>query len=304
MITLSEAIDNFLEAKKAINPKTASNYCLTLTTYAGVAGENWADYTGVNAFIAHCRDIGLSKGTLYSYRGNLAIWFNWLILHDFLSDNPMRKAEKIRRPKLVPRAPKVETLIKTLSVFEKYIGVLTPGWELVAVRDLAIYSLLLETGMRVGEVCALTLNDIDLQAGSVAIEDSKTSEGRTVYFDDLTGHDLARWLYYRANIDPRPKTDALFLSKYGGWKAVSTTAVRLQVKKWLLRAGVTHHRCHDLRHAAAILSMINGKPLSDIQMQLGHATIEATARYLKAADVGRKERHLKTSPRANLKGGL
>jgi len=143
-------------------------------------------------------------------------------------------------------------------------------------RNLAIVQLLLQTGLRVGELCRLSVGDVTLHktTGSVRVRGDKGHAERVLPLNLSARRALDRYLETRNNPDA---TEPLFLSERK--KRLSKPSVQHLVKKYLCFAGREELSTHDLRHHfAAALYEKTGK-LTAVQRALGHRSVVTTARY-------------------------
>lgn len=295
-------IKAFLAAKAVKKPKTVDIYNSVLRLYAASVNGLWPPTEdNINRFLATCRERGVSDATLYSYYRTLKTFCNWLYKRKRLRENPIKLVEEPPKAQPLPRSPDreiVKELIEFLEHQSKYGGWLT-------VRDLAIISLALDTGMRIGEIAALTLKDVDFVSRQIFVKGQKTGWDRYAKFSELCARDLARWDRVRAELAesirfPRHELDALFVCNPKGtkqWKPISTEGMRRMLKRKLKQARLNRFRFHDLRHAYCVYSLQHGNELQNIQRQVGHRNLTTTARYLLVVDDHRGKRHDETTPR-------
>lgn len=285
-------IQVFVDAKQVKSAKTSDGYRRLLNQFALHLNGAPPTPEAVNGWLASCKKRGLRKSTIESYHQTVKNWLTWLIKRGYIEQFRLDLIETPPRGKLVPRAPTQAALRAVISLLREKFSAATPGRKITLARDLAMFSLLLDCGMRIGEICALTIYDIDMDMRKIHIEDSKTSRGRTLYFTEAAGDDLRQWLAYRPPCDDIH----IFLTKRNGLKLATPEGTRAIFSRYQSQANVSHFRVHDLRHACAVYRLAAGQSLGDIQNILGHENIESTARYLKAVDMGRAERDCKYSP--------
>ena len=155
-------------------------------------------------------------------------------------------------------------------------------------RDYFIIRLLLETGLRVFELCNLSVDD--LREGSLTVKRGKCGKSRTVLLTKSTVLLLSEYLDFKKNT-LRESLDGvapLFLSEKG--TRYSTRGIRYRVKFWLSRVGLSQFSVHSLRHSYASLFLSKTKDLTLTRDQLGHASIAITSIYVHAnRDLGELE---------------
>jgi site-specific recombinase XerD len=142
-------------------------------------------------------------------------------------------------------------------------------------RNLAILLLLRHTGWRVGELCALRVDDLTIteRKGSVRVHSGKGDKDRTI---PLNG-DVRTAL--RAYLTVRPTRSAihLFISQRGD--PLQEQAVQNLVHKYATRAGLEGVTPHTLRHSFAKHLLDAGEDLATVSRLLGHERLETTAIY-------------------------
>jgi integrase/recombinase XerD len=146
-------------------------------------------------------------------------------------------------------------------------------------RDRAFLELMYSSGLRVTELCNLTLQDIDTDEGFLRVEAGKRGKDRLV---PVGGRAIEALQVYLHNGRPslvRAKTgSALFLSNRG--TALSRKTVWHWIKQYAERAGISKPvKPHLLRHSFATHLLSNGADLRAIQEMLGHADIGTTEIY-------------------------
>jgi site-specific recombinase XerD len=157
-------------------------------------------------------------------------------------------------------------------------------------RDRLIIKLLYETGMRVGELTALTIGDVDLEAGEITIQEAKRhEEGRKVpLVNSWTKSMLHDYIGTR-----KMRKDPLFVSNKRG--SLSRRQVERLIGNYGQRVGLDKDKRHPhvLRHTHAVYALKSGIDLRTLQQNLGHSSIEVTAIYLTMDIDDRKEEYSK-----------
>jgi site-specific recombinase XerD len=144
-------------------------------------------------------------------------------------------------------------------------------------RDFALLTLLARLGLRVGEVAALRLDDIDWRSGEIVIRGKGGRTDRLPLPVDV-GEALAAYLRRRRR---RAGHRQLFLTVRAPDGGLSSTAIRAVVRRAWKRAGMPDLGAHRLRHSAATEMLSNGAQLSDIGQVLRHRDLVTTAIYAK-----------------------
>lgn len=157
-----------------------------------------------------------------------------------------------------------------------------------ASRDKMIVLILLDTGVRIGELARIEMQDIDLEAGEIYIRPFGTgrkTKARFVYLGKATKR-LA-WLYtVKQRKDAKP--DDIFIGC--GKDSIQHVFYRLRKKTGI------HIYPHRFRHTFAIQFLRNGGDPFTLQHLLGHSTLDMTRRYVMLAKSDLKDGHRRASP--------
>jgi len=159
-----------------------------------------------------------------------------------------------------------------------------------AIRDKALILLLLDTGMRVGEVMRLKMEDVNLDSSEVRVRPYDTglkSQSRTLPLGKNTKRAL--WLYFvqRLNDDPRPG-DSVFM--------LNGQSIKSLFRRLEERTGINNIHAHRFRHTFAICFLRNGGDVFSLKRLLGHKTLEMVQHYLALAHTDVVEAHRRASP--------
>jgi site-specific recombinase XerD len=145
-----------------------------------------------------------------------------------------------------------------------------------ALRNLALVDLLFATGMRVGEVSALDLQDFVVQEGVFRVQ-GKGGRDRLAFAVDAETVQIQRE-HLEARNQIETAIPALFLNASG--KRLSTQGIANVISQLRKEAGIERHITpHMLRHTVATLLLRNGVDIRVVQEFLGHTSIATTQRY-------------------------
>jgi integrase/recombinase XerC len=202
--------------------------------------------------------------TLSAWRG----FYRWLARHRGFGANPVLgiRAPKAARP--LPKALSVESAQQLLSAEKES--------SLSSIRDQAMFELLYSSGLRLGELIALNIDDgrLDLRQGEVTVT-GKGSKTRTVPVGAKARAALAAWMSAR---QAAPGEKALFVGARG--RRISPGTVGTRLKLWARRRGLPEHvHPHMLRHSFASHVLQSSQDLRAVQELLGHASISTTQVY-------------------------
>lgn len=147
-------------------------------------------------------------------------------------------------------------------------------------RDRTIFTLMLHTGLRVGEVVNLEVADVFLKTDrpSQLRVQGKGQRERIVYLSATTTRLLRDYLANR----PTSAESRVFLNQHG--QPITVTGIQLQLAKYCQQAGIWI-TCHQLRHTFASRMIAAGVPVTSLQKLLGHRSIRTTQRYIQVHDL-------------------
>ncbi|OCB20871.1 hypothetical protein A5674_04175 [Mycobacterium malmoense] len=186
-----------------------------------------------------------------------------------------------RDPLLGLKAPKLDTKITPCLTDDQVRALVKAcaGKEFRDRRDEAIVRLMVETGMRAGEVLALTVDDIDLVRGQVRVIRGKGGKGRTAPFGSTTARVLDR--YIRARRGHRlADTPTLWLGDRG--KNFAYHGLRCSLQDRAERAGIAGFHLHLLRHTAASRWLAAGGSEGGLMAIAGWQTRDMIDRYTRS----------------------
>ena len=270
---LAKAWLETLEHQRRLSPHTLANYSRAVNVLFGLKEKTPLrdlDAAQIRRFVARLHAAGLSGRTLAL---TLSAWrglYHWLARHQGYAANPVQGVRAPKSPRRLPKALSVEQAQQLLEA---------PAAQTPAlVRDRAMFELLYSSGLRLGELVALDLDDgrLDLRQGEVTVT-GKGARTRTVPVGGRAREALRDWLKARALI-ARPAERALFVGARGARIAPGTVETRLRA--WAKRQGLgAAVHPHMLRHSFASHVLESSQDLRAVQEMLGHASISTTQIY-------------------------
>lgn len=290
MTNLTNVVERFLEATAGdVSQSTRKWYRQLLGQFATFVGPTpvaTVNRSHLRAYRAHLVERGLSQHSIHGHQRAIRRLFSWLVTEGDLTENPALAVPLVRLPAQTPKAVTDSDLDKLLERLPAE-----------SVRDRAIILFLIDTGCRIGGLCSLTLDALDIP-GRCAVVTEKGGRSRRVYFSDLTADALALHLATR----PEANSPALFLSNKG--TALTSSGVRLMLERVGQRAGVTGRiNAHAFRHAFARTFLRNGGNLAALGRLMGHAPgSPITAKYYAVFDDAElQDFHRRYSPLAHMR---
>jgi site-specific recombinase XerD len=316
-ITFSQAVEGYLLQARAerLSDNTLRNYELAFRRFAEWLGNDPPIATitpeQIAAFLADLArprplpgiaprpEKGLSRKTALNYHGALSALWTWA-LREHLVERHVVKVVPRPRPEKRAITPftrdDVRALLASLDRSRSYRR---PGKRVcdhsrpTAARDRAIILLLLDTGMRAGELAALCVRDVDLKNRRLIVF-GKGAKERVLYFSSITGKAIWRYLSERGDVAPG---EPLFASING--RPLGCNALLQLLRRLGRKAGVPDCHPHRFRHTFAINFLRNGGNIYELQMALGHSTLEMVKTYLNLAQTDLETAHRRASPVEN-----
>jgi site-specific recombinase XerD len=145
--------------------------------------------------------------------------------------------------------------------------------QIDSTRDQAMFLLMLDCGLRVGEVHNLSLKDLHFENPSHILVNGKGGKQRIVYLSPPAQHVLQGWLASR----PVSNGRAVFISEHG--KRLSVAGIQYLLRGYCKKAGV-QFSCHQLRHTFGRHMAEADLPVTSLQSLLGHKSIRTTQIYV------------------------
>ncbi len=215
-----------------------------------------------------------SNVTIDNIRRNISSFFSWLEEEDYILKSPMRRIHKI----------KTKTVVKNV-ISDEEIEKLRDNCR--EKRDLAIIDLLYSTGIRVGELVNLNIDDIDFE-GRECVVYGKGDKERRVYFDAKAKIHLKEYIESRTD-----RNKALFVTLDAPYDRLKISGVEIRLRKLGRRLHLTRIHPHKFRRSMATRAIDKGMPIEQVQKILGHSQIDTTMQYAMVNQSNVKTAHQK-----------
>lgn len=269
-----------LKDERQYSPATIKAYttdlhdCKTTWRKAGRMHQ-WfeIDQSDVSLYLMTLRKRHLKQTTILRKISSLRSFYQFLEENHLVSSNPWQLIVMKKKPSELPRylySPEVKALVQTAK----------DGQEPLNYRNLAIIEILLSTGMRVGELCALKISDIDTSLNIILINGKGgkqrylplSSQLKTVLTTyNLHCRQLLMHKYHQQH-------DFLIVNQYGS--AITEAGITYILNKLISQSSLTGHiHPHMLRHTFATTMLNNGADIRSVQELLGHASLSTTQIY-------------------------
>jgi len=278
-VKLDKLIVHFAQSNRTEgkSPKTISWYSEMLTDFIrflepsgnrGVLSE--FDVDTVREFVVHEQERGMSPYTVQGKVRALKAFSSWLFREGYMSDNLLSDYK-------LPKVPVILIEPLTSAEIEQLVNCQNP-LTAIGCRNIAILILMLDSGIRLSELCTLHFEDAHVEEGYLKVM-GKGSKERIV----PVGASAQKMLWrYIIHFRPAPLLEAdnyLFLTVDG--EPLQANAVKLLFNRWGKKAGVHRLHAHLCRHTFATNFLVyHCGDVFRLQQILGHTSLEMVRRYV------------------------
>lgn len=282
-------------AARHLAPATVTGHLRSLGEFAGFLREDDPREATLQDLLDWRKKLAqgkLAPSTQIGKVRQVKAFYRWLHRSGRALTDPGEKMPILRKPKTLPKhVPGAAQMVKLLRV--PNTGTTT------GIRDRAILELLYSSGLRAGELCKLTVYDLDPEARTVRVFQGKGRKDRIVPVGRAALDWCRRYLKeVRPVFLPRRRPghgERLFLTMFGN--PMQTAYLYRIVKRCARTAGLAEGTTtHSLRHACGTEMLKGGASIRHIQEMLGHADISTTQVYTHLAKADLQAVHAKTAP--------
>jgi integrase/recombinase XerD len=297
---LNQACSKFVSGYFSTNEraeKTRTAYCSDLKQFNLFAGEYILLKSVSGALIerwcAHLRHEGYAPTSIRRKLVVLRVFCSYWVRRGSLRESPFWRVKlSYGRVEQLPRALSAREMRKLLTQARKNnssaaavlnkeemvpsdsVRVSSPEYR--RLRNLALVDLLFATGLRVGEVSALNVQDFFVRESVFRVKGKGGRDRLAIVVDEETVRVQRKYLEARTQIETR--SPALFLNSSA--MRLTTQGIANVIAQLRKQAGIKRHVTpHMLRHTVATLLLYNGVDIRIVQEFLGHASIATTQRY-------------------------
>lgn len=215
----------------------------------------------IRTYLAEYQKINdCSNATVDNIRRNLSSFFSWMEEEDHILKSPMHRIHKIKTKKPVKEV-----------ITDEMIERLRDGCT--CLRDLAMIDLLYSTGIRVGELVNLNIDDVNFEERECVVF-GKGDKERRVYFDAKAKLHLQKYLELRKDNNP-----ALFVTLDAPFDRLKISGVEIRIRELGKNLNLEKIHPHKFRRTMATRAIDKGMPIEQVQKILGHSQIDTTMQY-------------------------
>lgn len=283
----------FLENEKRASANTLQSYKRDILQYQEYINDNDLNYLKVdsddlNSYFEYLKKQGRKTSTISRAIASVRAFYQFLVRTKKIKKDP---TAEVKTPKIEKKVPSILTQKEVELLLDQPKCV-----DLKGIRDKAMLEFTYATGMRVSEIIALNIEDVNIEDEFVFCHYGYKK--RTIPLGKMAVKTLADYIKRARPILIKTEEEkALFvnlsgerLTRQGFWKIVKYYKEQANITKDITP--------HVLRHSFATHLLQNGAELKAIQMMLGHSDISSTQVYMQFQNENIKDVYNKTHPRA------
>jgi integrase/recombinase XerC len=294
-------IDTFIDymaLERGASPHTCRAYRKDLELFAAFLREKGLptdaatiDHLTIRLYLGHLyQEKRIKRTSVVRKLATLRTFFRYLKREGIIEKNPAKMVATPKGGKYLPHALTVDEAFRLLDAPD--------AREPLGSRDRAIMELLYSSGLRVGELTSLNLDDLDLGGGMVRVM-GKGGKERIVPIGSKAVEALRSYLARRDELKQKGESTPpyLFLNRRGG--RLTPRSVARMITTYRLHGGIAKEATpHTFRHSFATHLLDAGADLRGIQELLGHASLSTTQKYTHVSSAKLMEVYDRTHPRA------
>lgn len=262
-------IKTFIKNKKlkGLSSKSLNYYETQLNKIALWTSKSFIEMTSndLKEYLIFYRDLNhCNKTTLNNTRRILSSFWKWLEVEEKIIINPMKRIPAIKTPRSVKKAFTDEEV----ELLRKYL------YHQKNLRNIAIFELLLSSGLRLSELASLRIDDLNF-VDCKGVVMGKGAKERVFYFSERAKVSLDE--YIESRID---KKAWLFVSNNAPYNKFDISGIGTMIRELGRRAGVNDVHAHRFRRTMATRLVRKGMPIEQVSSILGHSNLSVTMRYV------------------------
>ena len=239
--------------------------------------DSWLNKRTIESYIEYIHTIYKPK-TIKRKVASIKAFFHYLEIEEILETNPFHKIQlKYKEPFILPKTIPINAIEQIIKfAYTEYKNKTTQYSKKTALRNILILELLFATGMRISELCSLTLEQIDISDYIIKIY-GKGSRERLIQICNNSTQNLIDE-YIRTFNSEIINNKYIFTNRLQN--KLSEQSVRNMINKYTKDSGISIHITpHMFRHSFATLLLEADVDIRYIQQMLGHSSITTTQIY-------------------------
>jgi integrase/recombinase XerC len=285
-----------LKIEKRVSPHTLKNYRRDIEQLARFCRDksipHWRDVqqSHIRSHIAQRHRQGVGSKSLQRELSAIRSFYRFQLKKQLVDSNP---AQHVQAPKQARKLPKTLDVDQMTGLLEAGVG------SVLETRDVAMFELFYSSGLRLGELAALDLDDLDLPDRALVVRAGKGGKSRILPIGSQAVRAIGQWLPHRKTM-ASGSDSALFVSARG--TRLGVRSIQLRLARWCRTKGITTPiHPHMLRHSFASHLLESSQDLRAVQELLGHSNISTTQIYTHLDFQHLAEIYDKAHPRAKIK---
>lgn len=286
---------DYMKNEKKLTSNTLEAYIRDITQFEEFLFKNEVkEYKDTNkttiiTYLMNLQKKGRATSTISRNLASLRCFFQYLLNNNLINEDPTLNLKSLKSEKKIPSILTVEEVSQLLSQPNSN--------SFKGARDKAMLELLYATGLRVSEIIAIDVKDLDLDLGLLNVKENDISQ-RVIPIGNMAIDALTSYITTYILEENSNEEEPLFinysgnrLTRQGFWKIIKQYAKKANINKTITP--------YTLRHSFAVHLIENGADIKTVQEILGHSDISTTQIYSFASnDKELREVYKKSHPRA------
>lgn len=284
---------------KNLSSKTIKAYRFDLNDFINFNKDNIITSKVIIDYIDNLNNIKCLKDTSIKRKIiTIKQFINYLYTKRILKSNPFKGLKfRFKQQKKLPKTLPINDVKKLLkTVKNSFTNEESEHKVFIGIRDTAIIDLLICTGIRIGELQSIKLEDIYKYERSILIHGKGKKERFIFISSNDTWKNLNKYLKIRKK--KKCNVDNVFVNRYG--ESLTIFSIEDIYYKYIKKAKLGHSTPHYLRHTFATNLLNNGADIRAVQEILGHSSVSTTQIYTEVSIARKQEVLLKYNYRNSL----
>lgn len=271
MITLRDAHQQFIGHLKGRNRASATilaygkdiDQLVSFLTTQGREASDAVSIEDLQAFMEKLLKEGYTAKSISRKTNSTKTFFKFLKTSNLLAEDPARSLE---HPKFENKPPRILSELEYRALRDA---------ARADIRMIAVIELLLQTGIRIGELAKLRLEDVNsADPATLHVPLFEGANERTIPLNKPASEAIAKYLEIR----PKSPSHSLFITKTG--RPLLIRNIRTAIDRYFRLAGIKEAKVNDLRHTWVAHQLQSGVPMTLVSKLAGHKRLSTTERYL------------------------